>query len=367
MSMPLLMKGQERAVHFDNNYIKQNKNKVSIEISEVQELTYIMIALTENGLKDSNMVNHHTEYYSNVINHFSPFRNHKIINTIDSLLKESIIYYILLSANAHGFYFDNDIIKSTDIYNFPAKGVGTLEIKQDPILTYLSDIQDFANKTGFKKFYKSNKKYFNNIKRDYKIYGAIDKQKKWLEAKFDYKIDSYRVLTSPLIRGINATTTFEDNSFKEMVLYLPIINNKQEWTKDYNQAMNSRVIFTEIDHNYVGPLSNQFLNKINAIFDKRTIWVNPENKSTAHYPSPIKVFDEYLTWGLFILYVYDTFPKDKLMLQQVIQHVNDKMKGKGFPKSKEFNEELLRLYVKNPKVKIQDIYEELLDWAASVK
>lgn len=358
---------QEKSISFDDKYIRANSDKVSIEINEVQELTYIMMAISKYGLKDSNMVNHNSTYYQEVISHFHPYREHQVIHAIDSLLNQSLIYYILISSNAYGFTFEGDDLKKTNVYTFPAKGVGALAITEDPVLILLNSIEDFARKSGFRKFYKSKKAYFEKIEDDYIKYGEIDKQKKWLERKFDDKINSYRILTSALIGGINATSTFEDNSFKEMLLFLPVITNKDAWSEAYNTAMNSRVIFTEIDHNYVGPLSAKHKRKIDTIFDNRAFWVNPANKSTDYYPNPIKVFDEYLTWGLFILYSQDQYPGDTNLQQEIIQHIDTKMQAKGFPKSREFNKELIRLYQLNPDAKISAIYDDLLRWASIQK
>lgn len=355
---------QEKEVSFHSDYVIQNEGKVKIEINEVQELTYIMLALTQLGLKDSNMVNHQTEYYHEVVEHFKPYANHDIIKKIDSLLDESIIYYIILSSNAYGFKFDGSLLERTGIYNFPAKGVGKFEVKSDPMITYKTDIEDFAYQSGFRKFYQSHKRYYQKVIGDFKKFGAIDKQKRWLEERFDFSINSYLVLTSPLIGGINATSTFEDHSFKETMLVLPVIKDNSEWTPELNEMMNSRVIFTEIDHNYVGPLSAQFRSKIYAVFNKRGIWINKDIPSTAHYPTPTKVFDEYLTWGLFILYCADIFPGNTTMLSKVTDHVNDKMKAKGFPKSKEFNEKLISLYKADRSKKIEAVYNDLLNWSA---
>ncbi len=358
---------QPKEVKFTRDYITRYDNKVNIEVHEVQELTYVMMAISEVGLRDSNMVNHNSSYYQEVIRHFKPFQKHPAVQIIDSLLKESIIYYIFLSSNAYGFQFKGDQLLRTHVYSFPARGVGAIDISEDPIAKYLKEIEDFAKVSNFRKFYKEQFPTYKQVIADYEKYGELDKQKEWLESKFEYKINSYRVLTSPLIGGINATRTFTDNNFKEMLLYLPTIKQDTSWTEEYNVAMNSRVIFTEIDHNYVGPLSDQFKNRIDQVFDKREIWVDANNKSTQHYPNPIKVFDEYLTWGLFILYIHDIFPNNDSLLNQVIEHVNDKMIIKGFPKSKEFNDVLLNIYKNNPQLTLKDIYPELLNWGKKLE
>lgn len=356
---------QDNTIRFTKDYQKRNDNKVSIEIPEVQELALIMMAITNHGLKDSNMFDHKSSYHQKVLDHFAQFKDHKAISIFDSLLNESIIHYILIFSNAYGFHFDGDRLVRTNVYTFPARGVGSVEINEDPILIYRSEIEDFAMKSGFRKFYKAHTSYYNSIVDDYTKFAAIDKQKKWLESKFDYKINSYRVLTSGLIGGINATQTFKNNNFKEMLLYLPIIKHHLHKDEDYNRALNSRVIFTEIDHNYVGPLSLIFKKNIDTIFDKRSVWVDSTYKSTDHYPNPIKVFDEYLTWGLFILYIMDTEPNNHSLLSKVRENVETKMNMKGFPKSTVFNEELIRIYRSKPYPKIRDIYKDLLTWSSS--
>lgn len=355
---------QEKEVSFNKKYIKENDQKTTIEISEVQELIYIILSITDFGTKNPNMTNQKTEYFQDVKKHFSKYSNLPIVEKFDKQLKENIVNYFILAGNAYGFKFDGNKIVPTKIYNFPAKGVGKFEVKTNPIVTYLKDLEDFAKKSEYRKFYKNHKLYYNELKEEYQKFATIDEQKKWLESRFDYKINSYRVLTSPLIAGMNATHTFEDNNFKETLLFLPTIRNDKSWSEKFRKAINIRTIFTEIDHNYVGPVSEKNADQINSIFDNREKWVNVENKSTAHYPNPIKVYDEYLTWGLFILYSYDKFGNDTELFQQIVDNVNDMMiNKKGFPKAKEFNAELLTLYKNSPDKKIENLYKPILDWS----
>lgn len=355
---------QSKNVTFDKTYIKNNNQKTTIEINEAQELTYIIMALTDFAKENPNMVKQNTEYYKDVKNHFAEYSNLPAVKSFDKLLRENIVNYFLLSGNAYGFKFNGSKLIPTKVYNFPAKGIGKYEIKVNPILTYAKEIEEFAKETEFRKFYKNHAQYYNQLKTEYQDFATISAQKEWLENRFDYKINSYRVLTSPLIAGMNATHTFEDNGFKEILLFLPTIRSDKDWSEKFKQVMNTRIIFTEIDHNYVGPVSEKNSEKINSIFNNREKWVNSENKSTAHYPNPIKVYDEYLTWGLFILYSYDKVGNDTELFQQIVNNVNDMMIKKGFPKSKEFNSQLLNLYKNSKDKKIENLYIPLLEWSA---
>lgn len=355
---------QSKNVTFDKTYIKNNNQKTTIEINEAQELTYIIMALTDFAKENPNMVKQNTEYYKDVKNHFAEYSNLPAVKSFDKLLRENIVNYFLLSGNAYGFKFNGSKLIPTKVYNFPAKGIGKYEIKVNPILTYAKEIEEFAKETEFRKFYKNHAQYYNQLKTEYQDFATISAQKEWLENRFDYKINSYRVLTSPLIAGMNATHTFEDNGFKEILLFLPTIRSDKDWSEKFKQVMNTRIIFTEIDHNYVGPVSEKNSEKINSIFNNREKWVNSENKSTVHYPNPIKVYDEYLTWGLFILYSYDKVGNDTELFQQIVNNVNDMMIKKGFPKSKEFNSQLLNLYKNSKDKKIENLYIPLLEWSA---
>lgn len=359
-----LIYSQEKEVDFNQSYIEKNDQKTTIEINEAQELIYIILSITDFGKENPNMTKQSTEYFKEVKAYFTPFSNHEVVKKFDGLLRENVVNYFLLAGNAYGFKFEGQKLIPTNIYNFPAKGIGKYEIKTNPITTYLKDLEDFVKESDYRKFYKDHEDYYNGLKNEYKDYAAVSEQKEWLETRFDYKINSYRVLTSPLIAGMNATHTFEDSDFKEMLLFLPTIREDKEWSEKFRKAINTRIIFTEIDHNYVGPVSAKNLETINTIFNNREKWINAENKGTEHYPNPLKVFDEYLTWGLFILYSHDKIGNDQELFSQVVDNVNEMMVSKrGFIKAKEFNAELLSIYKKGNNKKIADLYKPLLEWS----
>ncbi|WP_179375715.1 DUF4932 domain-containing protein [Winogradskyella wichelsiae] len=353
---------QDYEVHFDKEYVEENNKNVSIEINEIQELIYIIFANTEFAKENPRMVKSDTEYYDEMIKHFSKYTNLPIVRKFDKLLKENLLYYFVLAGNAYGYEFKDKNIVPTGVYNFPAKGVGNLEVALNPIPELVIDLEEFAKKSNYRKFYKQNTDYYSSLKQDYQNYAQIDLQTKWLQNRFDYKINSFRVLTSPLISSMNATQTFEDNNFKETLLFLPTIKNNDDLSQKLNKAINTRVIFTEIDHNYVGKVSEKFTERIDSIFKQREKWVDVNNKGTQYYPTPIKVFDEYLTWGLFILYANDNYEQEILI--EVVDNINEILIDRGFSKAKAFNIKLLEIYKANKKAHISDLYPEILKWSS---
>jgi len=223
--------GQKYEVNFDQEYIEQNDNTVSIEINEVQELIYIIFANTKFAKANPRMVKSNTSYYNEMIKHFSEYENLPIVLEFDKLLEENILYYFVIAGNAYGYRFENKNIVPTGVYNFPAKGVGNLEVELNPIPELINNLEEFAQKSEYRKFYEQNKKYYSSLKNDYQNYAQIDLQTKWLKDRFDYKINSFRVLTSPLISSMNATQTFENKGFKEALLFLPIIENNEGFSE----------------------------------------------------------------------------------------------------------------------------------------
>ena len=68
--------GQQKDLNFDVTYRKQNDQKVTIEINELQELAYIILSLTDIAKNNKVMTDQGTEYYRQVIAHFTPYSDH---------------------------------------------------------------------------------------------------------------------------------------------------------------------------------------------------------------------------------------------------------------------------------------------------
>lgn len=122
-------------------------------------------------------------------------------------------------------------------------------------------------------------------------------------------------------------------------------------------ALTLRRAFTEIDHNYVNPISDNFADAINDAMAHVGKW-----NTKSSYNSPYETFNEYMTWAVFGIYVYDRFGEsdyEKVMLQPIDFMEN----SRGFVKFRAFNEHLLELFQKyDGKKKVPELYPEMLDW-----
>jgi hypothetical protein len=336
-----------------DDYISKNRNKWTIEVPEVQELVHIIIALTPMGKEDRTIVLHDTEYYKNVIDHFQKFESHKAVDKVNKLLKSG--RYSHLKMDACGFYFnENDKILKNNTYkrlNWSDKNY---------VESIVLELEDFSNKTRFREFYNVNRKYYEALVELMKVQVPIEKQWKWLEEKFPDRYDNYWITFSPLVNGSHSTNRFEGNKFKQAVMFVcgPITNNK--WTETIKEGLMTRVVFTEIDHNYVNPVSDRFRDDIEKIFSDRSKWT--DGKNSRNYGNALSVFNEYMTWSVFNLYALDTFNQYdfKTINEKVDLQMTDR---RGFSKFKEFNQKLIEIYKdREAKQSIVDLYPLIIAW-----
>lgn len=346
-------------VNFTEKFKKENQGKYKIEINEVKELMHIMIAITKSGLENDDLIEQKGKYYQDVMAHFKRFENEKIIKKLDSVIVASPYQYIFLTGNGISYYFKGKKLNKSSIYDFPATTVSKLKITENPITTYKKEIEEFAAKSNFREFYKQHKPYYSEIVADYEKNANLGKQWKWLEKNFATRQNSYIIFCSPLINGLNYTGDFDNNNFKLIYMVLPPLDNLKELTERENELLNTRIMFTEIDHNYVKAPSVANQETINEYFKDRKKWANEEVEGVSAYPNPLKVFDEYMTYAVFILYCKDNYSeKDFLQAKQGVISV---MYERGFPKMAEFTEKLLAIRNQYPDKNIDDIYPEFLE------
>ena len=190
----------------------------------------------------------------------------------------------------------------------------------------------------------------------------------WLEQQFpNTKYQSYRIIFSPLISGSHSTQNYTmytgKEPFSQSVMFIcnaDRVDKIKEISEKQKEGLMSGIVFTEIDHNYVNRASNKYKKTIDSLFSNRSFWASKGN-SSEFYGSPLSIFNEYMTWSVFCLYIIDSY--DKQDADFVINERENRMVDKrNFIKFKEFNQALIKIKQDYPQLKIIELYPYILNW-----
>lgn len=351
--------GDAQNVHFSETYIREHKGQLEVDVPEVHELVNIVVALTRIGQVDSNMVDMTTPYYREMMRHFQPFAGHAIVGEFNRhitgvLDQSSYGYYYGAKMNACGYKFTNrgQIINKEVIRHMGFGG------SEDPVAQHAALLADFAQQSQFRQFYERHRPYYDSLITTYRQLNPIDKMQQWLEKKFAKSYSSYVVLFSPLVGGAHATTSFADNGFEQTFMFVCRAEYTSVYNKSINEMAQSRVVFTEIDHNFVNPVSAQKIPQINKALSNREKWAGVQ---TDMYGNAFAVFNEYMTWGLFSLYCLDHFPpEDAALFIPKMEH--QMVSSRNFVQFSAFNQHLISLYQANPDISMEALFDKALAW-----
>lgn len=353
-----------RAV-FDKKYQATHKGRIFAEIPEVYELVNVAIAMTPTGIENKNLVNHNSEYYARMRGWFDKYRNHPLLAAFEAKLKKDFFEYYHLKQDGYAFDFDEKgtIVQSKIYDRISGAPVNYLR-------PYLALLQSFSDASGFRKFYKNNEKTYREQIAFYRSGINIAGMKSWLDKNFpsssDY--DAYKIIFSPLVYRSQASLQFESFSFKELQPHVnfPYPGDIKNFLKETTVSEKAEtifrgdVVFTEINHGYIGPEGNKYHERILKATGNRNHWV--DEKLGPNYYAGRGLFDEYMNWGLVSLRYADFVPKDE---QDKMIGFNERMmtKGRGFLQFEAFDKFLVNLYRnRKPNQTIADLYPRIIEW-----
>jgi hypothetical protein len=336
---------QVEPAHYNKEYIQAHHGKVSIETPEIYELGNIILALSDRFHQTNYRMYSKGKYYSDVLKWFLPFKDHEIFKKLD---KAS--YYTFVE-NGPSYIFNGDKIEKSSVY----KGFRAVDVIKHNILL----LEDFAKRSDFKKFYKHHHEYYLKLGNVFQLGAQPKTIWKWLESHFPARYQSYKVFFSPLGPGNNSARMYANNDFNESIMFISAPNRyKNEKESLSIQSIKfTRSFFTEIDHTYVNPTSDKYIDEINDAFVDLAPWYKGGGYNK-HY----LIFNEYMTWSLYSLYAMENYsPKEYLFIKNYTEDFM--INKKGFYQFKAFNNELIRLYInKSTKEKITDLYPSIISW-----
>lgn len=336
------------------SYVKLNKSQVTIEIPKALELYLIAVAITDYGLNSRNLINKNTTYYQEVIKHFLPFKNHPVIAKLDSYAT-NIVDYLNLRTNTFYYNFDHGHLIKKDFLPRHSCSIFDKDIKRL--------FESFARKTNFEAFYREHDSFYRQQIAEYNMKVPVKKMWQWLESQFPNKYDTYTVIFSPLIADTHNTIRLGPEGSKLCVMFVsgPKTGNMKD--DILAEVSISRVVFTEIDHNYVNPITDLYSRQVEEALPDITKWHDLKMQHDV-YRSPYSVINEYLTWAVYLLYAYDNYDAETYAI--IEGRVNQQMeKGRGFLRFSSFSKFCLELYKNKANYKkISDLFPELIEWFA---
>jgi hypothetical protein len=337
-------------VQIFGNIVSIDKTKnITVEIPEVQELVYIIFAITKEGISDLDLINKNSDYYKKVILHFDKYKNERIVKGIGNRVARNH-YQIQMDASNYSFDKKGNLVRNLKYKNLSWGNT-------DYLKKYKSDLEDFSRKTNYRSFYQENLSYYENLIALLQTQAPVHKQILWLEHNFPRRYETIRVIFSPLNNGKHST----NYKLKDLTIWVsgPIENSTLSPTMI--EMLTTRMLFTEIDHNYVNPISDQYSKKIQIAFKNRQKWTKGKFSNT--YKNEYAVFNEYMTWSVFILYSLDNYRTDDY--ETIKNKVENQMTNyRGFQNFKEFNDKMIDLYKNKKKdALIPDLYLEILEWS----
>ncbi|HUT47112.1 MAG TPA: DUF4932 domain-containing protein [Sedimentisphaerales bacterium] len=333
--------------NYSPDYIEKNQGKVLIEIPEVFELANITIAISDEGLNNPNRVNKRGAYYKRMLEHFIPFKDHPLIKKPDL----NYNYTYTFRDNSICYVFEGDRIVHGGLYSNMRR--------PDLFKKQLKLVEDFARDSNFRKFYRDNLPYYQEQIQIYRDKVPVRKMWTWLEERFPARRDCYKVVFSPLIGNSHETCSFQSNGFSETIMFLSGPGESKATSDKIEQGSLSRVVFTEIDHNYVNRITDDHAGRVNEVFAGLDEWNRQDDYSTAEM-----TFNEYMTWAVFVLYAYDNYEKPDFEVIVKKSAIDTMVYSRKFVRFKEFAEALLKLYRNRaPGQSIPVLYPAILDWA----
>ncbi|GAB3026046.1 DUF4932 domain-containing protein [Spirosoma pulveris] len=344
---------------FSDAYKKENEGKTLVEIPEVYELINVIFALTDYGKTDA--IEKDTPYYTQVMSHFSPYKNHPVVRTMDSLLRKSVSNYHNLKMDSYAYILQANKLVKSPVYDRTSWG----EVNQ--LTPYVPGVEQFARQSGFHAFFQKHQPYYSSLITDFKKNVDVATMKTWLDKQFPTtRYSAVKMIFTPLIGSNQSANRFDDNGFTEAQCHInyPFTSKSDAGLpKDVIQGRRMIIAFTELNHNYLNPEADKYSNKVAVAFRSMTDWITPNTPST-NYDNTLSCFEEYMNYSLVTLLFNDLFDaKTFAILNEGIE--SGMVKYRGFRRFQEFDQELLRLYRnRKPGQTVADLYPAIIAWAA---
>lgn len=323
----------------------------SVNIPEVYELSNIILSLTNYGLDDPYEIHKGTKYYQEVLSYFKGYSDHAIFKKANfSRAEWESFLSFRTDAVAFGFDSSGKLVRQFKFKSMPG---------QSEFENYLSLVQDFCDKSDFRKFYQTHLSFYSGIINNYSKYNRLPEVESFLDSIFGPNLRRHIVFLSPLVGRMNCHRSI-GKIYSADFIDVPdrLLDSSSELIIDtLQQAIDIHTIFTEFDHGYVDPFTKLMKFEIRKSF-------NPKKWETNSGYDGIGCFNEYLTWGLYDIFTKKYFEKFShyANLQWHFQNAN-----RGFFASSYFSDSLIHIINLNKSANIEATVKKQLNWCRRVQ
>ena len=327
-------------------------SRIRIIIPEVYELANVIIAMTAFGQSSPVAVYRSGAYYQRVKAAFSSFRDHPSMSDLQLGGSDPLVAYYAFRDNSAAYVFEDGQIRRDP--NAPTYGFPNL------FRDRRSAVQSFADASQFRTFFAANESVYVDQVQRYRSLAEVGAMADWLEREFPgVRYSHYTVVLSPLVYGAHRAHFPSSN---EGIFFVagPDVTTGAGTSDGVKKATVQRILFTEIDHAFVNPTTDRHRSAITNAFGNRAKWTTD---ASSFYNSPTAVFNEYMTWGVFLLFAHDGLSAADF--ETVRQATVQLMEGaRRFQRFGAFSAELLRLYQSRAaNTTVAGLYPQIIDWA----
>lgn len=315
-----------------------------VRLSETYELANIILALTDYGKTDPWEVSQQSTYYREVRAYFDRYSNHPLLTKVN-YSRQQWESFLSFRTDAYAFAFDsaNHVVRRI---SFKAnQGF-------NPFEENLNLVEDFANVTGFRQFYRDHLPYYRGLASAYLSSQRYPEMRHFLETEFGKQpnMSAYAIVMSPLVGRMNCHRMVAGvgTDFSTLPTFL-LTGKAGQATSEEEVASGTHMLFTELDHAFVNPLTDHYRSLVEANF-ATSQW----DSGSGYQRDSLATFNEYMTWAVYDLYVQHYFPAvaAKISTDWTLQNETH-----GFYASALFNQELATLYHgRKPGQTLKDIY-----------
>ena len=317
-------------------------------VAPTVELALVLAALSPLGEDDPDYepVHRRGDHFDALLEHFGAHRDHPAVRELGAS-------YSLprLVGNAADFRFDDE----GRLVEVVSDGSLWGDRRGDLFRRHLADIQAFADDTEFLAFYDARREVYRQLVDATQALADLEDMTRWLEEQFPARPGPAEVHVSPLIGSHHWTSGTQQKALR---IWIRPPSPGKKAPGPVERMSFARRLFTELDHPFVNPLTAERRDVLEVALAEPTDWAT--ERAWSSYPSRELVFNEYMTWAVFLLYARDRLEPSSFAAIRTRTVLQMQMQ-RGFRRFADFAETLLELSEENGLPASEQV-DEMLGW-----